>query len=141
MKASPEALVEVPSDAGSLPNHPDQLLAPVADISDSPLTSDKEESNDEVDCQFCTTESCWWDKIGGTLISFAEITFDDDQVVAGTISTSEVRYALYRQASSIINGPLGKGNRLRLPICVELGIKEAYPSENGQHVRFKDAKG
>ena len=47
-------------------------------------------------------------------------------------SNKEIRYALYAHMSKVYHGPLGKGNRKELPICVVGEIHDHYPSNKKQ---------
>ena len=53
-------------------------------------------------------------------------------------SNREIRFVLYRYMSMCYNGYLGKGNRKKLPLCVEGDIRDAYPKSAGtDYVGFK----
>jgi hypothetical protein len=55
-------------------------------------------------------------------------------------SNHEIRYRLYRDASTILFGRQGAGVRKKLPLCVEGDIRDAYPNPpNVQYVGFQEA--
>ena len=60
-----------------------------------------------------------------------------DELYNQGISNREIRYALYRDATTFISGYLGKGNRKELPDCVVCKIRDSYPAEGGNYVGFK----
>jgi hypothetical protein len=51
------------------------------------------------------------------------------------------RRMLYRQMAIRTNGDelLGKGNRVQLPECVLSGVRELFPSDDGEYMGHRDA--
>jgi hypothetical protein len=59
---------------------------------------------------------------------------------AGNLMTMDAkRYRLYSIAAMELYGRQGVRRRKKLPLCVELGIKKNFPSENNQYVGFREA--
>ena len=56
-------------------------------------------------------------------------------------SNNEIRFALYAHMAQAYFGPLGKGVRKQLPVCVVGEIHDAYPTSDGvEYVGFKSGK-
>jgi hypothetical protein len=73
-------------------------------------------------CRGSEEETCPWDVFGDEII-------DRGQDMMETGSTPrQVRFNLYRFATSMIHGHLGRSNRKELPACVEDSIKETFPN-------------
>jgi hypothetical protein len=73
----------------------------------------------QVWCAHCQDVPCVWDANKVQMVAFDEVTHDEDT------EPNKRRHALYRQMALIINGgPARRGNRLKLPECVVLGIRE-----------------
>lgn len=98
-------------------------------------------------CNFqCTTCPCRWVSFAPQLFEYVEQTYGHDNIdypdgrngAEATVSTAEVRYALYRQVTRITYGYLGRGVRRLLPPCVHNGIKEEYPDEEPDETSSED---
>ena len=51
----------------------------------------------------------------------------------------QMRFKAYAHIVHLLYGPLGKGHRVKLPPCVEDGIRNAWPEDEGsQYTGFKD---
>ena len=54
---------------------------------------------------------------------------------------TKIRHEGYKKAAKLIFGSLGKGNRKKLPDCVEGEIKNLYPAGRGEaYVGFKSIR-
>ncbi len=61
----------------------------------------------------------------------------NSQVV--TPMNSESRKHCYRAIVRIRFGSLGAGNRVQLPECVLIGVRDAYPDEDAEYMGFREA--
>ena len=50
---------------------------------------------------------------------------------------NKIRNRCYKEATSLIHGFLGAGNRERLPTCVVDSIRQAYPDDNASYMGYK----
>ena len=53
-------------------------------------------------------------------------------------TNKEIRLTMYREASQFINGYLGKGRRVKLPICVTGEIMDFAPEPGQKYVGFQE---
>jgi hypothetical protein len=90
-------------------------------------------------CNICESEPCLFEEHIQYVMSEVESVKEEYTNVHGQpCSNNLCRKACYRQFSTIINGHLGQGNRLRLPQCVEDGVRLQFPNESGrEYLGFK----
>ena len=92
--------------------------------------SDKKEA-----CRFCGEQPCVIDANESAIyegfLGLLEYFGDADNLLP-----EEIRFRLYRYASSFLHGTLGSGNRKKLPQCVMTEIRDLAPSKTG-YVGFK----
>jgi len=92
-------------------------------------------------CKLCNESPCILNlspdgvRSGRTLHEF--LFEKGDSMMEQGIANIEIRYALYRDATTFINGYLGKGNRKELPACVVGEIRDSYPAKGGNYTGFK----
>ena len=55
-------------------------------------------------------------------------------------NNKEKRFQSYSHFTKLLYGPLGKGERIPLPVCVEKHIRDRFPEENGNYVGYKKKK-
>jgi hypothetical protein len=87
-------------------------------------------------CQGLEEETCPWDELGQEILDHGQ------EMVDSGSTPPQVRFNLYRLATSMIHGYLGRSNRKELPACVEDSIKEAFPNSaigEGGLVGFRPA--
>ena len=91
-------------------------------------------------CEACESEPCVWMEHQVCVLAAVE-QFKDLQVSKGKACPNNIcRKYCYRQISLLIQGPLGNGHRMKLPSCVEDGVRSQYPNENGDsYMGFKVA--
>jgi hypothetical protein len=84
-------------------------------------------------CQECEDVPCVWASNKQEMITYDEVTHDDNT------APNKRRHALYRQMALVINGgPAGRGNRLKLPQCVLSGVRELHPDPESFYVGHRD---
>jgi hypothetical protein len=82
-------------------------------------------------CQYCDRAPCVMDEHYDHLMAIGT-EMDED------FDNKEIRYAMYREMSNTLWGPLGKGVRKQLPKCVVAEIHDAYPTRRGEkYVGFR----
>ncbi|CAB9498181.1 hypothetical protein SEMRO_33_G021180.1 [Seminavis robusta] len=86
-------------------------------------------------CGYCCQAPCYMlqDMMGGSLMMTADMMKDEGY------DNNKIRKALYSEASRMINGRLGPGKRMKLPVCVEGEIKDCYPRKktDPEYVGYK----
>jgi len=98
----------------------------------------------EPKCNWCGESPCFLNQVvegtgGRTMYEHLFVDKGDAMVEQG-IATKEIRYALYRDATTFISGYLGKGNRKQLPACVVGEIQDSFPApQGGTYTGFKNA--
>ena len=55
-------------------------------------------------------------------------------------NNKQKRYNTYNHFTKLLYGPLGKGERIPLPVCVEKHIRDRFPEESGNYVGYKEKK-
>ena len=93
------------------------------------------------ECVYCGETPCFLDQTGDDTSgkTMKEFLFGGkgDELYNQGILNREIRFVLYRDATTFISGYLGKGNRKELPDCVVREIRGSYPAEGGNYVGFK----
>ncbi len=56
---------------------------------------------------------------------------------ANHVSNNKIRFSMYRMFTYEKFGCLGKGNRIKIPDCVESKIKELFPELDGAYTNFE----
>ena len=97
--------------------------------------------DDEAPCPDCNKYPCVLDDIDPDLSQDQTLnqyffTLGNERTEQ-SVSNKEIRYEMYRIASRVLEGMVGKGNRRKLPDCVTSAIKDAYPEASGKYVGFK----
>jgi hypothetical protein len=70
-------------------------------------------------------ETCPWDDLGQEIVERGQELLG---AVDFGLTPSQVWFHLYRLATNMIHGYLGRFNQKELPACVEDSIKEAFPN-------------
>lgn len=101
----------------------------------SKCNSNSESEGDET-CITCGYSPC-------SLITFTNelqqsITLVDTPAAGVDWNHKEKRFHLYKHFTKLVYGPLGKGERIPLPICVEKRVRERYPSPDGKYAGFSN---
>jgi hypothetical protein len=104
----------------------------------SPATSPHSNRDEnEPQCQFCHNSPCVLEQgLYEELVLACELGLDPTDLT--TLTTNrEIRFRLYRYATNWIHDYLGKGNRRKLPQCVQTEIRDLAPESTGIYVGFK----
>jgi hypothetical protein len=101
----------------------------------------EEEDTDEIStsqhpCKFCDAFPCVLDQGLYTSLNMEY----DDRLRDTCLTNGQIRFYLYRHASSWIHGYLGKGIRRELPQCVRDLIRSLSPDPDGNYVGFLSKK-
>ena len=106
----------------------------------SPSTGDLEldemleDDEGTVICYICGEKPCDWIQYGEELIERGSETFSGE-----TVSNNGIRKTVYRMYVYGKYGHLGKGKRVRIPLCVRDRIRERWPEANPEdYVGHKD---
>ena len=95
-----------------------------------------EEIQNVLVCPHCDQEPCVWVENREAVVvhvQHKELSVADNYNMAN----NEKRRHCYQFFSRVINGVLGRGNRIPLPSCVVDGVRETYPNEEGmEHMGF-----
>jgi hypothetical protein len=104
----------------------------------------------------CGGTPCQWDEFGDDLLEQANEMFvqtmsvaDDGSAVMVLVNKSSgelvnnntARYHLYKMFTYLKYGHLGKGNRVRIPSCVQDMIREHFPDPSNQYTGFREPDG
>jgi hypothetical protein len=91
-------------------------------------------------CKFCNSGPCLLEQgVYEELTLAYELSVDPADLSSSLLSNKEIRFRLYRYTVNWIHEYLGKGNRRKLPQCVESEIRHA-PESTGIYVGFKKRK-
>jgi hypothetical protein len=100
----------------------------------------QEQEEDKPPCPFCQNCPCWLEQgLYDSLVVLEQSIRDGDH--DNKVTNKEVRYQLYRHATAYIHGFLGKGNRIKLPRCVETDIRDLAPEPAQAYEGFREAEG
>ena len=87
-------------------------------------------------CIDCEVFPCVWDDNQQAMKAFDEAENNDEK------QPNQRRHSIYRQMALIINdGPSGRGNRLKLPNCVLMGVRELFPDPGAVYTGHQEASG
>ena len=88
----------------------------------------------EVVCEHCGCLECVWDQFSieeGNLLFDLKDRFDSGE------RPGEIRKTAFRHVTFWLNGPMKRGQRKRLPKCVETNVRKLFPSPNGRYMGFR----
>ena len=58
-----------------------------------------------------------------------------------TVPSCQIRFHMYKHVTEWIHGFLGKGVRIKIPLCVQGEIRDLAPADPGNpYVGFKDSR-
>jgi hypothetical protein len=87
-------------------------------------------------CVDCGEYPCVWDDNQPTMVAFDACESNKDK------QPNQRRHGLYRQMALIMNdGPSGKGNRLKLPNCVLVGVRALFPDPDEVYTGHREVGG
>jgi hypothetical protein len=105
------------------------------------------ETEEEWCCYFCGKMPCEWIEYGIPAIEDLKRHFNMDTAISegyvvemqfgNQFQNNKIRFTCYRLFTYEKFGHLGKGNRVKLPVCVEAKIKTLFPSVDGNYTKFK----
>ena len=64
--------------------------------------------------------------------------FEVELTVRKSCANNLIRKEGYQNAVRLVHGSLGGGVRVKLPTCIEKGVRAAYPSSIGGYMGFKE---
>ena len=82
-------------------------------------------------CWACGYSPCEFSNIEGELVRFVNA-----EKIKFVMPNNVARKRLYGQASYLLEGRLGKGNRKPLPPCVVAGIRAYFPSSTNEYMGY-----
>jgi hypothetical protein len=118
--------------------HEDTLLPSSLADDAATLADDAATPSDEVCCDLCQNVPCLLRQGLYDLITEYEDQIrqtDSDE----TLTNKEVRFKLYRHATTWMHGYLGKRRRIEIPQCIRTEILDLAPESSGSYAGFKDA--
>jgi hypothetical protein len=105
------------------------------------------ETEEERCCYLCGKTPCEWIEYGIPAIEDLKRCFNMDTAISeghvvemqsgNQFQNDKNRFTCYRLFTYEKFGHLGKGNRVKLPVCVEAKIKKIVPSLDGNYTMFK----
>ena len=108
-----------------------------ANLPSSPNNDNSTTPEEEVGCPLCYSTPCLLRQ--GLYDSITEYEDEIRQSDADeTLTNKQMRFKLYRHATTWMHGFLGKRRRIEIPQCVRTEILDLAPESNGAYVGFKD---
>jgi hypothetical protein len=105
------------------------------------------ETEDERCCYLCGKTPCEWIEYGIPAIEDLKRHFNMDTAISegyvvetqsgNQFQNDKIQFTCYRLFTYEKFGHLGKGNRVKVPVCVESKIKLLFPSLDGNYTTFK----
>ncbi len=108
------------------------------------------QSNIFTRCENCNELPCEWTEFGPTILQHIENEYmgryvdekgnvvDEDDAY-DIIGNKQLWFIAYSAYTDMKHGYLGKQKRIKIPYCIECGIRANYPDENNVYVGFKEA--
>ena len=94
-----------------------------------------EEANNQQPCAHCGHSPCMLDDgLYDMLVEYDAYLRETDTKV----TTKQICYQLYREATKWIHGHLGSGVRRELPVCMRGEILDLTAENDGKYVGFKE---
>ena len=104
------------------------------DDSEKEGTQDDEGGEDDRVCLYCGDKPCFWQTFKQEIVSKTM-----NHKKRTPLTHNQWRKLAYRKYVNIKYGKLGKGTRIRIPVCAEHGIRSIWPDTNGKgYMGFKD---
>ena len=113
-------------------------------IKNEDANEDANTHEEEIVCAMCGSMPCEWIEFGTSLLENVNMThptdgdgerIDDRNVV---VDNARVRKTSYKMFIREKYGHLGKGNRIPVPNCVVIKIREAFPDPEDKHMGFHE---
>jgi hypothetical protein len=131
----------------SSPRNPNETMQAVAQPPVQPPLQSVDMPEDEVCCYTCAKTPCEWIEYGIPMLQQVQEKFNTETAKSAghciaksngdEVPNNKVRFMCYRYFIYEKYGHLGKGNRMKLPDCVEKKIKEEFPSLDGTYTNFR----
>jgi len=104
-----------------------------------PARPNPQDVADVRECRHCEHAPCLL--LQGLYLEVAERaeTLQNDEACAH-LTNKQIRFILYRLATNWIHGFLGKGNRIKLPVCVRGEILDIAPEPDHVYVGFRPSR-
>ena len=81
-------------------------------------------------CHLCQQPRCYWKEYENEMKYFGESLQGQTTEEGKELSDGEKRFRMYQQIVYYINsGPMGKGNRMELSMCVVESIRNLFPGK------------
>ncbi len=123
----------------------EEAIPPENDGASQNRLEEEEEEEEEV-CYLCGKTPCEWVDHGLPALEEIKKKFYIDnaaidgfvlEILSGKhVPNNHMRFTCYKCFTYEKFGHLGRGNRVKLPICVESKIKELFPSLDGNYTNF-----
>jgi hypothetical protein len=92
---------------------------------------------DQGPCPFCQNVPCLLEQgLYDSIAEYGESLHDNES--DNSLTNKQIRFQLYRHATTWMHGYLGKRRRLEIPQCVRTEILDIAPESNGDYVGFKE---
>ena len=142
--------MEQPQTATDQSNYPNEevddssIVQTNANINGNITGSDTNMHEEEIICAICGSMPCEWIEFGTSMLQNVNMTYptngdreriDDSNVV---VDNERMRKTLYKMFTREKYGHLGKGNRIPLPNCVVVKIREAFPDPENKYMGFHE---
>jgi hypothetical protein len=97
------------------------------------------EENLVVTCKYCEQSPCWLEQgLYDRIVELEESI--RDEAINQKLNNKQIRFQLYREATTFIHGHLGKRRRVELPCCVRGEVLDLAPDPDGLYTGFKEPK-
>jgi hypothetical protein len=92
-------------------------------------------------CPHCLNAPCLLSQgLYRSMVDYYEENFCDADGET-TLASREVRFQMYKYVTEWIHGFLGKGVRIKIPLCVQSEIRDLAPADPGTtYVGFKESR-
>ena len=95
----------------------------------------EEDGDNNRKCLWCNEAVCCFFGIESEIYLFGESLTPDDSASF----RASCRKKAYRYATGLLYGPLGKNKRVKLPKCVEDGVRSYFPDPKGSYMGFRES--
>jgi hypothetical protein len=101
-------------------------------------------------CEHCNNSPCDWTEHGPGILQYLSDEYvgrfidDDGQIYEefaegrNVVTNKNIRCVAYSIFTALKHGVVGRKKRIKLPHCVECGIRTNYPDDNNNYVGFKN---
>ena len=100
-------------------------------------TEESKDDTDSVSCGTCNGKPCDWTKYGADIVGFVTQICEADELKH---NHKNKRFLSFSGYSAWKHGYHGRNNRVKVPLCVEVGIQSSYVEKDGNYVGFRSSK-